>query len=100
MTSGPSIAPSPQHACSQVMTRGVKRVAAKALTAASIAPAPRPDTKPKATITAHHGVTAHVAALVATQQAARDEQTADAEALEHGPGAEAGGEVARHHREQ
>ena len=45
------------------MTRGVKRAAAKALTAASIAPAPRPETKPPARIAGHHGVAAQAAAL-------------------------------------
>ena len=82
------------------MTRGVKRAAAKALTPASIAPAPRPETKPKATIGVHHGVAPQAAALAATQEAAPDQQPAEAQPLQHRPGAEARDEVAGHRGEE
>ncbi len=61
-------APSPQQAWSHVMTRGEKRAAAKALIPASTAPAPRPETKPKATTGGHHGVAAQTAAEAATRR--------------------------------
>ena len=42
MVNGPAVAPMPQEAWSQLTMRGEKRVAAKALMPASIAPPPRP----------------------------------------------------------
>ena len=53
----------------------MKRAAAKALMAASIAPAPRPETKPPATISGHHGVVAH------DDGARRDEEASSSRAV-------------------
>lgn len=55
---GPSIAPTPYEAWSQLTRRGEKRAAANALMPASIAPAPSPASRPAPTMTHQAGATA------------------------------------------
>ena len=71
------MAPTPQLAWSQVVSRGEKRAAAKTLIPASIAPAPRPPTRPASRTTPQPGATAYSSALdaVAALLAARSRPT-------------------------